>query len=220
MRTHGVGFSLYVDDGAQHVVDKSPTAVAGVLTNAASSFLTAAKAMKLKVASKTTIVASRGSITAAVQERLGRRGLHVTSDSAARDLGVLLVVGARRRTQLVANRMAEGLARLRRSRWLVRISNKCRQTVRGNALSCGLLGVEAMGLSPRRIEELRAATAGASGINQSRRCPTAAIRAAFGRDPAAEIASRMVATWVKWLARGLGRDILGSMVANADQGCY
>ena len=103
--------------------------------------------------------------------------------------------------------MAEGLARLRRSRWLVRINSKCRQTVRGNALSCGLWGVDAMGLAPRRIEELRAATAGASGINQSRRCPTTAIRAAFGRDPAAEIASRMVATWVKWLARGQGKDI-------------
>ena len=68
--------------------------------------------------------------------------------NTARDLGVLLVGSAGRRTSLQQNRLQAAAPRFSRLRWLARICHRARRVGRSNPYAVAFWGVEVLGLAP------------------------------------------------------------------------
>ena len=100
---------------------------------------------------------------------------------------------------------------------LVAITKRARRLVRASPFTCGLWGVEAVGITSSVLAAFRTRVAAASRLHQAQRCATTAIYLAFGLDPLEDILRRAVVSFFSWASTvplqgtcpGLGHNLSG-----------
>ena len=146
-----------------------------------------------------TLVTNNSRVAAIVVKRLAYRGVSIKVQNTARDLGVLLVGGAGRRTSIQHNRMLAAGPRFSRLRWLSRICYRARRVGRSNPYAVAFWGVEVLGLAPSQLKSFRAQAAASTGMTQAQRCATTAIAIGFGSDPAEEVLRRQLVSFFRFV---------------------
>ena len=141
-----------------------------VAQKAALELLACARALRLRVSPKTTIVASDPRAAKAIQSAMTKASLHVAVTNQVRDLGVSFSAHRKRRKGIGAKRLINAMTRLSNiGGWAAKIV-RARRLVKAFLLPLGLWGQEASGFTISDLTLLRLHIATASGISSPQRC--------------------------------------------------
>ena len=198
-----VEHSLFIDDSGQYSSGEHPGVVGNRIAECAVDFVRMAEELKLELSlgqqGKSTLVTNNSRVAAIVVRRLAYRGVSIKVQNTARDLGVLLVGGAGRRTSIQHNRMQAAGPRFSRLRWLSRICYRARRVGRSNPYAVAFWGVEVLGLAPSQLKSFRSQAAASTGMTQAQRCATTAIAIGFGSDPAEDVLRRQLVSFFRYV---------------------
>ena len=187
-----------VDDVAQTAIGHIAK-VATELTDAGILFATRMKAIKLKISSKSVVVASNDRLASAIARAISKAtGVVIKTQRSGRDLGVLNNPTGKRNTALQQERVRKATIRGGKISKLARSVRKASSLAYTGALPQAIWGAAAVGCSPSVVSRLRTMMASASGIVASGRCRATAIAITMGptRDPAIVLAMQQIGLWI------------------------
>ena len=117
--------------------------------------------------------------------------------------GVQLTLRKGRRTRILATRLKAAGQRFKAITRLVRLDRAARKLSRTGALPQALWGAEVLGIAPSVLSRFRSQFAASSGITQTGRCATTAIRISFAADPMDDHTLRVVKSMRRALRKAL-----------------
>ena len=191
--------STFVDDVAQQMIGVAQR-VSRQSAKAAVSFCAGMASLKLKISSKTVVVASDNKLAQRIVEVIRKfPGVTVKQQQAGRDLGILNNPTGVRRTLLQASRVAKVKCRLKRISPLAKTLRRSRVLIHTGAIPQATWGSAAVGIAPTTLAKVRRHIGIASGITSTGRCLTTAIALSVGpaRDPAITLPILQVDTWIQ-----------------------
>ena len=190
-------FSL-VDDVSQTAIGTYKQVLEDIV-HAGQTFTGQVRLAKLKISSKSVVVASSPQLGRAISKILKHRSsVEIKYQESGRDLGVLNNPTGRRSTVLQTQRLTKAKHRLKRIAPLAKAVRRASVLAYTGALPQACWGAAALGISPTQLRTLRSAYAAATGINGKGRCASTAIAITMGhkRDPIVEVAVQQMSLWI------------------------
>ena len=116
-----------------------------------------------------------------VEEKLKVRGLHYSTASSVRDLGIDATSGARRRIGVARSRLKAAQSRAGRIAMLVRVNQKATKLFSTGLWPSVAYGMENLGFSKTAMGTLRRQQAATSGYHKAGTCATTCIAIGHGQ---------------------------------------
>lgn len=188
----------YVDDITQRA-EGTEAQLLAALPKAALTLHAQLEAIGCVISKKTVATASSARLAAMLDDAYRAHGLAVRSVPVAKDLGITATGGSRRRTSVLAKRLAKAMLRSLRLRRLTRVAGRAKKLQRGAVYSVLAYGTETMGIAPCALRRIRSHAARTGGVPGVRLCTTTAIALGHGpgQDPAVLILQQAVEQWYK-----------------------
>ena len=198
-RAGGVELTTYVDDIGQSTSGTVQQVLAH-LAEAGLGVVAALHKLRLKVASKSVVVASSPSLAASLRKLMSEAGVLVAAAVQARDLGIAYGAGKQRLRSMTVLRCKAAGVKLGKLARLSKVHRAARKVAVAAALPQALWGVAAEAMSTARVQKLRTQLVASSGAAKGR-CRTMAILANFGikNDPAVKAPCKVVQSWLQLL---------------------